>query len=73
MSKKRRKNGSLSRGFSCCTVPRVAMFTTAGVTFFSIGASDGTGVSPTAPGSWATATDGAASGVTARSKAARLE
>jgi hypothetical protein len=48
------------------------MFTMAGVTFFSIGASDGTGVSPTAPGSWATVMDGASS-VTARGRAARLE
>ena len=54
-SKKRRKNGSLSSGFCSCTVPRVAMLTTAGDTRFSIGASDGTGVSPTTVGSCAPA------------------
>ena len=55
-SKKRRKNGSFSSGFCSCTVPRVAMFTTAGVTRFSMGASEGTGVSPGWAGSWAWAT-----------------
>jgi len=56
-SKKRRKNGSFISGFCSCTVPRIAMFTTAGVTRFSIGASDGTGASPTCAGNWAEATD----------------
>jgi hypothetical protein len=40
------RNGSFSSGFCSLTVPRVAMFTTAGLTRLSIGASDGTGVSP---------------------------
>ena len=56
-SKKRRKKGSLSSGFCSCTVPRVAMLTTAGETRFSIGARDGTGVSPATAGSCALATD----------------
>ena len=55
MSKKRRKNGSFISGFCSCTVPRVAMFTTAGVARFSIGASDGTGVSPATAGNCALA------------------
>jgi hypothetical protein len=59
-SKKRRKNGSFSSGFCSCTVPRVAMLTTAGETRFTIGASEGTGVSPTWAGSWAEANGAAA-------------
>src|SRR5271168_1848938 len=40
--KKRRKNGSLSRGFWICTLLLTAILTTAGSTVFSIGASEGT-------------------------------
>ena len=50
MSKNRRKKGSSSSGFCGVrsrTVPRVAMFTTAGETRLIMGASDGTGASLT--------------------------
>ena len=62
-SKKRRKKGSSSSGFCwprSCTVPRVAMLTTAGETRLTIGASVGSGVSPTMGGSPA-GSEGAAS------------
>ncbi len=53
-SKKRRKNGSsgsgLFRGTRSVKVPRVAMFTTAGDAILIMGASEGTGLSPTAGG-----------------------
>src|SRR5579863_3213352 len=52
-SKKRRKKGSSSSGFCAPRsrmVPRVAMLTTAGETLRIIGASVGSGVSPTAGG-----------------------
>ena len=49
------------------------MLTTAGVTFFSIGARLGTGVSPTAPGSWASATGTGVDWTASSRRAARLE
>ena len=66
-SKKRRKNGSRIIGFASCERDRVAMFTTAGVTFSSIGASEGSGWPSTASGSAAKAAEAAASAATARS------
>ena len=65
MSKNRRKKGSSSSGFCGVRsrmVPRVAMFTTAGETRLIMGASVGTGVSPTAWGSAAWLRKGEASG-----------
>src|SRR4029453_10815934 len=56
-SKKRRKNGSSSSGLrrDSRSVPRVAIFTTAGEAFFTTGASEGTGASPTFSGNCALA------------------
>src|SRR5580698_4874905 len=76
-SKKRRKKGSSSNGFCgprSRIVPRVAMFTTAGDTFFTIGDKDGTGVSPTIAG-MAAGADGAITAVAriaARARSARF-
>src|SRR6056297_50804 len=56
ISKKRRKNGSSRNGFGpppTSTLPRVAMLTTAGAVFFTIGASEGRGEPSTMAGSCA--------------------
>ena len=62
-----RKNGSRCSGFAPCVRPITPTLTTAGVTFSSIGASDGSGWPSTANGSAANAADAAASAVVARS------
>ena len=64
--KKRLKKGSLNKGFCfSCTRPSVAILTTAGVTFSSIGARLGKASSPTACGSAACARQDAISIVNA--------